>query len=279
MSVEHYENFPVASWLCPPHLRPPIRAIYWFARTADDLADEGGLTPAQRREALKNYRQALQACVLGQPHAGPWQRVFADLQHQVQTFELPSSLLFDLLSAFERDIDNPKYEHYEALLAYCRYSAQPIGRLLLHLYKVQDEVALQASDDICTALQLINFWQDLSVDLSRGRCYLPLDVLEAHGSHWQDWGASQGGGDVQARQKAVIQDLVLRAEGLMHRGAKLCRVLPGRARWEMRLVIQGGLAIARKIRAQDFDTLSHRPRLRVWDAPFLLARAIHMAHV
>ena len=277
MSVDHYENFPVASWLCPAHLRPPIRAIYWFARTADDLADEGSATPSERKTALRAYRQALADCADGQVNATPWAYVFNELKVQIQAFALPKSLLADLLTAFERDVDNPSYASHDELLGYCRYSAQPIGRLLLHLYGIDDPACLEASDNVCSALQLINFWQDLSLDLPRGRCYLPLDVLTSHGSHWRDWDPSQGRTSPLPAQRAVIEELVTRAVGLMHRGSTLVHALPGRAGWELRLVIQGGLEIARKIQDQDFDTLTRRPRLRAWNVPHLLARALTMS--
>ena len=179
--ANHYENFPVASFLCPPHLRAPIAAIYWFARTADDLADEGDAPAQQRLDELAAYRADLQAVASGQRHGGRWPQVFAPLAKVIATFQLPTSLLEDLLDAFVQDViktrDHAGYDTEAELLDYCRRSANPVGRLLLHLYGVQDAKSLCRSDDICTALQLINFWQDLSLDIPRRRYYLPAQGL------------------------------------------------------------------------------------------------------
>jgi squalene synthase HpnC len=175
----HYENFPVASWLCPPHLRPPIAAIYHFARTADDIADEGDASPDERLAELRAYREELAAAAQGEvPPSSRWPRVFGPLAHSIAQHGLPEDLLADLLSAFMQDIEKTRdrgtYADRAELLDYCRRSANPIGRLLLHLYGVHDAQALAQSDAICSALQLINFWQDPSVDLPRGRFYFPL---------------------------------------------------------------------------------------------------------
>ncbi|HEY1393561.1 MAG TPA: squalene synthase HpnC, partial [Methylibium sp.] len=180
MSVDHYENFPVASLLCPPRLRPAVAALYWYARTADDIADEGDAAPAQRLADLADYRAALQGAANGaQPSR--WPEVFAPLGPALREFGLPLPLMEDLLSAFEQDVVKTRYADREELLDYCRRSANPVGRLLLHLYGVTQAQALHESDAICSALQLINFWQDLSIDLDRGRLYLPLADCARHG--------------------------------------------------------------------------------------------------
>ena len=179
--VQHYENFPVASVLCPARFRPPITAIYHFARTADDIADEGNASPAERLADLAAYRADLLATSQGKAVSTRWPAVFAALGPMLQTWQLPLPLLTDLLSAFEQDIVKTRYADQAELLDYCRRSANPIGRLLLHLYGVQDANALRQSDCICTALQLVNFWQDLSEDIPRGRIYLPTDMQNKHG--------------------------------------------------------------------------------------------------
>jgi len=173
VSVNHYENFPVASVLCPKSLRPPVTAIYWFARVADDIADEGDAPVEQRRAELAAYRAELARVAAGETPAPRWSHVFTPLAKAIREHALPPKLLDDLLDAFMQDTGNPLYPDRATLLDYCRRSANPIGRLLLHLYGIRDETALVRSDLICSALQLINFWQDLSVDLPRGRCYLP----------------------------------------------------------------------------------------------------------
>lgn len=272
VSVDHYENFPVASLLCPPALRPAVAAIYWFARTADDIADEGDAPAPQRQADLAAYRAELQRAVDGDPAPGRWPGVFAPLGPVIRRWRLAPQLFVDLLSAFEQDTHQREYPDRAALLDYCRRSANPVGRLLLQLYGVGDPVALQRSDAICTALQLANFWQDVRTDLPRGRLYLPLADCQRHGV---DPVALRAGQDSPAL-RALVADLVQWARGLMDDGAPLVHQIPGRAGWELRLVVQGGLRILDKVEAQGFDTLGRRPRLRAWDLPVLLWRALRM---
>ena len=272
MSVNHYENFPVASVLCPPALRAPVRAIYHFARTADDLADEGEASVAERRASLANYREALRAAAAGQLPAGPWSSVFVPLAQELRAHRLPLSLLEDLLCAFEQDAGNPHYLDREQLLDYCRRSANPIGRLMLHLAGVHDEVSLTQSDAICSALQLINFWQDASVDLPRGRHYVPVADARRHGLELDDL---RLGADNPATQ-ALLRELCQWAAALMKEGAPLTWRVPGRLGWELRLVVQGGLRILERIGQMQYRTLSQRPALRAQDLPVMLWRALRM---
>lgn len=283
--IGHYENFPVASLLCPAHLRAPIAAIYHFARTADDLADEGDATPQQRLADLQAYRRQLVAACQPAPPSNadqslpldpPWAGVFAPLQDAIQAHRLPAQALHDLLDAFVQDIEKTRdasgYATQAELLDYCRRSANPVGRLLLHLYGVSDAQALRESDDICTALQLINFWQDLSVDIPRGRYYLPQDARA-------QFGVTQD--TVLARQQTpdatkLIAACVHSARAMMLKGSALVHKIPGRAGWELRLVVQGGLRILDKIEALQFATLNQRPTLRWWDVPVLLWRSLWM---
>jgi squalene synthase HpnC len=272
----HYENFPVASWLCPPTLRPPIAAIYWFARTADDLADEGQAGAADRLADLAAFRQDLQAAADGHGWSARWASVFAPLAAQITTHALPLPLLSDLLSAFEQDVRQTDagtaYPDRDALLDYCSRSANPVGRLLLHLYHVDDAVSLAQSDAICSALQLINFWQDLSVDLPRGRHYVSDADLRRHGLTRE---ALIAGEDTPAL-RALVADVAQWARGLMREGAPLTRRLPGRAGWELRLVVQGGLRILDRIEAMDHGTRHQRPTLRRRDVAIMLWRALWM---
>lgn len=272
----HYENFPVASWLCPPALRPPIAAIYWFARTADDLADEGQAGAADRLADLAAFRQDLQAAADGHGWSARWASVFAPLAAQIATHALPLPLLSDLLSAFEQDVRQTDagtaYPDRDALLDYCSRSANPVGRLLLHLYHVDDAASLAQSDAICSALQLINFWQDLSVDLPRGRHYVSDADLRRHGLTRE---ALIAGEDTPAL-RALVADVAQWARGLMREGAPLARRLPGRAGWELRLVVQGGLRILDRIEAMDHGTRHQRPTLRRRDVAIMLWRALWM---
>jgi hydroxysqualene synthase len=273
VSIDHYENFPVASVLCPPALRPAVTAIYWFARTADDIADEGDADPAARLAELSAYRADLLAMLaIGAPSLR-WPKVFAALHDTLQTHALPPALLLDLLSAFEQDVHKHNYADRAELLDYCRRSANPVGRLLLHLYGVSGSAALRQSDAICTALQLVNFWQDLGVDTRRGRLYVPMTDCERFGM--------PASALLQARTetpavRALLGELVRWARALMLEGAPLVHAVPGRAGWELRLVVQGGLRILDKIEALNFATLGTRPALRWYDAPQLLWRAVRM---
>ena len=274
--VTHYENFPVASLLCPPHLRQPIAAIYAFARTADDIADEGDAPAASRLAELAAYQADLHAVATGQPPSERWAGVFLPLQAVLQQHQLPVPLLADLLSAFVQDVEKTRdaegYADRTELLDYCRRSANPVGRLLLHLYGVQDAVALQQSDAICTALQLINFWQDLSVDIPRGRHYLPREDCAAHGACQAELLALQS----TPQNARLIQNCARWARATMQSGAPLVHRLPGRAGWELRLVVQGGLRILDKVDALQGGSLHTRPRLQAWDWLVMLARALVM---
>ncbi|MDP4299244.1 squalene synthase HpnC [Leptothrix discophora] len=276
--VEHYENFPVASVLCPPALRPPIVAIYHVARTADDLADEGDAPAAQRLADLAAFRAELRATYTSgrAPDGSRWAGLWTALAVQIRRHALPQPLLEALLDAFEHDVREPRHANRASLLAYCANSANPIGRLLLHLHGVQDEAALRQSDAVCSALQLINFWQDLRTDLPRGRRYLPLDECRAHGfdpdadpARWRDAGT-------QARFAALLSELTRWTRALMRDGAPLVHHLPGRVGWELRLVVQGGLCVLDQVEALGPRVLWTRPRLRPWHGPGLLWRAARM---
>ncbi len=272
VSVNHYENFPVASVLCPPRLRPAVTAIYGFARTADDIADEGSATPSQRLADLADYRRDLAATVDGRAPSLRWDAVFNPLSKVLVAHRLPVALLHDLLSAFEQDVSKHDYIDRPELLDYCRRSANPVGRLLLHLYGVKDALSLAQSDAICTALQLANFWQDLSVDTSNGRLYLPLAECRRHGVDPLSLLAREDSPQV----RALVADAVAWARTLMLQGLPLVYRIPGRAGWELRLVVQGGLRILERVEQMEFSTLTARPRLHGFDLPALLWRAWRM---
>ena len=272
VSIDHYENFPVASWLCPAALRPAVTAIYHFARTADDIADEGTATPAQRRSDLARYRTGLQAAASGMPLTDAWPSVFRPLAAAITRHQLPVSLLDDLLDAFVQDTGNPLHADRAQLLDYCRRSANPIGRLMLHLAGVGDAASLAQSDAVCTALQLINFWQDPSVDLPRGRHYVPLADAQRHGLSLDTLAAQPD----SAASQALLRELCQWAAELMHQGAPLACRVPGRLGWELRLVVQGGLRILERIAALQYRTLHQRPVLGARDLPVMAWRALRM---
>ena len=273
VSIEHYENFPVASWLCPPALRPAIMAIYTFARTADDLADEGDAGAGQRLRDLADYRADLRAVAAGQAPSPRWAtRVFGPLAPVLRDHRLPLPLLEALLDAFEQDLVKTEYATRAELLDYCRRSADPVGRLLLHLYGIDDPTALRRSDAICSALQLINFWQDFTVDGPRGRIYAPMEDRRRHGVEGQDLLALRD----SPAARALIEELCGWARAMMLEGAPLVHQIPGRAGWELRLVVQGGLRILDKLQAMRFAALLHRPTVGAADAPRLVWRALTM---
>ena len=272
MSVNHYENFPVASLLCPPALRPAIRAIYAYARTADDLADEGAAPAAERLADLAAYEVELRAVAAGQAPSSRWRAVFEPLAHTLHAHSLPLQLLTDLLSAFRQDVVQHDHADRAALLDYCRRSANPVGRLLLHLYGIADAAALRQSDAICTALQLANFWQDLSLDLRRGQLTIPLADCARHGVS----AAALRAGEDSAAVHALVREMVGWARALMHSGAPLAHRIGGRAGWELRFVVQGGLRILQRIDALGSGTLQQRPTLHWYDTPALAWNALWM---
>jgi len=272
MSVDHYENFPVASWLCPPALRPAVRAIYWFARTADDIADEGDAPAAQRQADLRACRDDLLAAAAGRAPSPRWRGVFDPLAEVIERHKLPLPLLLALLDAFEEDTRHAGYADRAALLAYCARSANPVGRLLLHLHGLHDPGLEARSDAVCSALQLINFWQDLSRDLPRGRVYVPRADARAHGTSAEACLAAPH----SAQARALVRDLCDWARALMLEGAPLAPCVPGRVGWELRLVVQGGLRILEKIAAMNFASFARRPRLRSFDHALVALRAAGM---
>jgi squalene synthase HpnC len=268
-SVDHYENFPVASLLLPAQLRPAVSAIYAFARSADDLADEGDATPEQRIAALTHYEQQLTAL---QEHHRVQAPLFQRLAATIVAHQLPMKPFFDLLSAFKQDVVTKRYERFETLCDYCARSANPVGLLMLHLYQAATEENCTASDAICSALQLINFWQDVAIDWQKQRIYLPLEDLRRF--HITEQQIADG--LVDPAWQNMMRFQCQRARELMLSGSPLCKRLPRRIGWELRLVVQGGLRILEKIEQHDGDVFRHRPRLNWRDWILMAWRAVCM---
>jgi phytoene synthase len=267
MSAGHYENFPVASVLLPAPLRHPVSVIYRFARSADDFADEGDLPAAARLAQLEDYRQELGRLEAG---AAPQRPLFAELGSIVNKYRLPLKLFRDLLDAFAQDVVKGRYADFADLMDYCRRSADPVGRLLLHLFGAATEQNLRHSDAICSSLQLINFWQDVGIDWRKNRIYLPQDEMQRYGVSERQIAA----GDASGQWKALMEFQVERARELMKSGAPLGRALPGRIGLEIRTIVQGGLRILEKIDKVEGDVYHHRPVLNAFDWPLLLLRAL-----
>jgi squalene synthase HpnC len=270
MSSPHYENFPVASLLLPAALREPVGAIYAFARNADDFADEGELEPAERLAALARYATELDAIERNTPASDP---VFVRLRPVIGQYGLPLPLFRDLLDAFVQDVGKSRYADYAELSDYCRRSANPVGRLMLHLFAQATPAKLEQSDAICTSLQLINHWQDVAIDWDKGkhgRVYLPQDDLHRFGVTEAQIGSAL----CDDNWRALMRFQVGRARDLMLQGAPLGRALPGRVGLEIRAIIAGGLRILEKIEAVDYDVFRRRPTLSASDWPRIIFKAL-----
>lgn len=269
MPVDHYENFPVASLLVPAKLRRPIEVIYRFARSADDIADEGEATAEQRLAGLAAYQAELDRIEHGEAPQTP---LFADLAAVIAQHRLPVQLFRDLLDAFAQDVVKKRYADYPELIDYCRRSANPVGRLVLHLFGRTEAEHLAQSDCICSALQLINFWQDIAIDWQKDRVYIPQTDLP----HFKVSEADIGAGRWSANWAALLDFQIDRAEALMRRGLPLVHALPGRLGWEIRLTVQGGLRILERLRKVRGDVFRHRPKLATWDWAVVLGRSLTM---
>ena len=270
MPVDHYENFPVASFLLPRRLVPAVEAIYAFARSADDLADEGDATPAERLAALHAYEEALGRIARGETLHDP---LFERLAGVIATFQLPLKPFHDLLSAFKQDVETTRYARYEDVLDYCARSANPVGLLMLHLYGAADEQNVRDSDAICSALQLINFLQDVAIDQQKERIYLPMEDL----SRFAVSAAAFERPEAPGKWSALMRFEVARTRALMLSGAPLALRLRGRIGWELRLVVQGGLRILEAIEAVNYDVFRRRPKLEKRDWLIIFWRALRMS--
>ncbi|MDX1377085.1 MAG: squalene synthase HpnC [Burkholderiales bacterium] len=267
MSVGHYENFPVASLLLPARLRAPVRVIYRFARSADDFADEGDAPPDERLARLQAYRHALDEIAAGRT---PADALFDELAGIVAAHRLPLAPFYDLLAAFAQDVTKTRYADFAELLEYCRRSANPVGRLLLHLFGRASPQNLRDSDAICSGLQLANFWQDVALDWTRQRVYLPRDEMARFGVAEAQIAEARCDG----AWRALIGFQIERTRAMLLAGAPLGRRLGGRIGLEIRLTVQGGLRILDKLAAAGADMFRHRPVLRGLDWPLLVARAL-----
>ncbi len=266
MSVDHYENFPVASVLMPKRLRKPVAAIYHFARAADDIADEGDLPNDERLRQLDDFRDELARIACDET---PLMPLFQNLAAEIKQHALPMQPFHNLLDAFSQDVVKKRYANYDELLDYCRRSANPVGTLLLHLYGEATPVNIACSDAICTSLQLINFWQDVAKDYAIGRIYLPLDDMAQYGV--SEGQIAQGISNDAWRE--LMQFQADRARALMLQGAPLGSILTGRIGLEMRMIIAGGLRILDKLANAQYDMFHHRPVLRPFDWVIMLAKS------
>ncbi len=267
MSNAHYENFPVASPLLPPALRAPVRVIYAFARSADDIADEGDAAPHERIAALDAYETELDHIDAGRE---PGNALFQQLALTLKEHHLNTQLLRDLLSAFRQDVSQLRYASYDELLDYCTRSANPVGRIMLALSDQYSPQWLEQSDAICSALQLINFLQDVAIDIKKSRIYIPQEDL----ARFQVSEQLIIDGKADHRWRALMQFEVERTRRLMIQGAPLAQHVGGRLGWELRFIVHGGLRILEKIEAVNYDVFQQRPTLKPYDWLLLGWRAL-----
>jgi squalene synthase HpnC len=262
LAREHYENFPVASLVLPRAMRPHVAAIYAFARTADDFADEGTRTVEERLRLLDDWSARL--------HREQSDQLFLALHNTIREKRLPPSLFEDLLSAFRQDVTVHRYETWADLLDYCRRSANPVGRLVLRIAGHDDPALDRQSDALCTALQLANFWQDLERDWDKGRLYVPQADLEAAGAAESDLDARR----ITSAWRAALATVVARTRTLFAEGRGVADGVPGRLRWELRLTWLGGVRILDRLERDGFDVFRRRPSLGPADAPVIVWRAL-----
>ena len=267
MGVEHYENFPVASLLLPAHLRRPVVAIYRFARTADDYADEGDALPPERLANLGRLAEELHRIERGQCPQTP---LVYELADAIARHQLPLGLFHDLLDAFSQDVLKSRYANFAELLDYSRRSANPIGRLLLHVFDAEGSETFRCSDRICSALQLINFWQDAAIDYAKGRIYLPQDDMQRFGVTEAHIAAAQADTSFRALMRFEVE----RTRAMLHEGAPLGRMLRGRVGLEIRMTVAGGDTILQKLLDANCDVFRARPVLRGSDWISMLVRAV-----
>jgi squalene synthase HpnC len=266
LARSHAENFPVASLLLPKEKRPALAAVYAFARTADDFADEGDVPPAERIARLDAWGNQLEDAYAGRAETP----VFVALADAAQRYGIPRGPLEDLLTAFRMDVTTLRHPTFDHLLHYCRHSADPVGRIVLHVFGEATPENVLCSDRICTALQLTNFWQDVAVDLKKGRVYLPLEDLERFGYTERSLAARE----VSQAYRDLLRFQVERTCALFDEGRPLLRRVPPLLRRELGATWLGGVRILEKIAEQDYDTLRRRPGLTPADTMRILARAL-----
>jgi squalene synthase HpnC len=273
LAREHYENFPVASLLLPRAMRPHVAAVYAFARAADDFADEGTLSVEERLRRLDEWLTLLKdegRRTNAEAGSVPAAQIFLAVHHTIREKRLPLSLFEDLLSAFRQDVTVRRYATWDDLLDYCRRSANPVGRLVLRIAGRDDAALDRASDALCTALQLANFWQDLERDWEKGRLYVPRADLDACGAKEADLAARR----MTPEWRAALARVAARTRAFFGEGRAVADGLSGRLRWELRLTWLGGVRILDRLERGGFDVFRRRPSLGAADAPVIVWRAL-----
>lgn len=253
----HYENFPVVSLLIPKELRKHVAIIYWFARTADDFADERNFNEDERLQYLNDFENSLND-LLEKKFNSPFEEA---LHETIKQKNLTSQLFNDLLKAFKQDVVKKRYENFEELLFYCKHSANPIGRLILELFNIRSNEAFNYSDKICTALQLTNFYQDIEIDYQKGRIYLPVDEIQKYDVTENMFAKKEN----NVNLKKLLAHNIERTQKLFDEGKNLLKYISGRLKFEIKWTILGGEAILNKIKKNDFEIFNARPKLTKTD--------------
>lgn len=262
----HYENFPVASFFLPKNLRPYVAAVYAFARTADDFADEGNRSPEERLAALDDWQNNLDACYEGKAN----HPIFIALAEVVQRKNVPKQLLSDLLTAFKMDVTTRCYQSYDELLFYCQYSANPVGRLVLHLFDDVSDRHCQLSDNICTGLQLTNFWQDIRIDYAKGRTYLPLEDMGRFGYTEGEFSRQL----CDNRWRKLMAFEIERTRQLFEAGRPLLNEAVPALQFELGLTWHGGMMILNKIEQADYSVFANRPTIGTLEKILIVAKSV-----
>ena len=274
LARSHYENFPVASWLLPAPMRRHVAAVYAFARTADDIADEGTVPAADRQRRLDDWRLRLNEAVaardtIGSAPTDEAGQILAAAAETIRVKRLPVVLFEDLISAFRQDITIDRYATWSDLLDYCRRSANPIGRIVLRIAGY-DEAGLDVmSDSVCTALQLTNFWQDLEVDWRRGRLYVPSEEWRAAAANERDLTDCR----MTAQWQSALQGAAARTRRQFEIGRAIGDRVGGRLGFELRVTWLGGMRILERLERAGFDVFDRRPALGLTDAAIIAGRA------
>lgn len=268
IATEHYENFPVGSWIIPKEKRRYVHAIYAFARQADDFADEKGYREEERLHLLEDWGKRLDGCIKGEPE----DPLFIALKETIARYDIPVELLKDLITAFKMDIMNKRYQKRADLLAYCRYSANPVGRIVLYLFGYKDPELHRLSDFICTALQLTNFWQDIAIDLDKDRIYLPAEDMERFGYTESELQSCT----LNDSFRGLLSSEIEFTRTLFRQGLPLCDQVGKGLSLELRAVWSGGMKILAKIEENGYDVFNRRPVITTLDKVKILSRALIM---
>ncbi|MCC7201874.1 MAG: squalene synthase HpnC [Nitrospirae bacterium] len=270
IALNHYENFPVGSWLIPGEKRKYVHAVYAFARTADDFADEAGYAEDERARLLTDWEKRLDECMTG----NPVHPVFVSLKEAIGKFHIPDRLLRDLITAFRMDIVTKRYKTMQDVLNYCRYSANPVGRIVLSIFEYKDPELHRLSDFICTALQLTNFWQDIATDLEKDRIYIPLEDMERYGYSVNDLKSHT----LNQQFRKMLAGEIAFTKDLFRSGLPLCTSVKKGLSVELRAICSGGMKILEKIEQNGYDVFNKRPVITKLDKIWIVLRALTSGH-